>query len=1059
MGRALVALALVLGGWAAPLGAQMPAASTPRMLDDFADLTPWHAGASDGVRASIRAAEGIEGGALRLDFDLAGTAGYALADRALPIDLPANYEISFYVRAEAPVNNFQFKLTDANGDNVWWFNRPNFALSRQWQQVRIKMRQIGFAWGPPGDHALSHAARVEFVVAAGSGGGAGSIWFSRLTLRELPLVPTNWPPPAVEASSYKAGSEAALAIDGRPETAWRSDPARGPVQSLTFDFGQPREFGGVVLRWADGAFASDYDVRVSDDGLEWRTLRTVTAGSGGIDAIALPDAESRYLRLALHAGPAGSYGLAEAEIKDLAFGASPNAFVEAVARDSPRGWFPRGYSGEQAYWTLVGIDGGSDSGLLSSDGALEVGKGGFSIEPFVVAGAKVATWADVDAQPFLADGYLPMPGVRWRHPDWELRISAFASGTRARSRLVVRYELINRTDHRLPLQLVLALRPLQVNPPAQFLNTVGGVSAIRDIAWDGSAFTVNNDRRVFALQHPGSVAAFSSDAAAVPKRLAGAAWAGARSAHDALGYASGALGYEFDLAPHDRGAVDLIVPLSGPVARPDLGGSSPETWVAREEREVAAAWRARLNRVVLRVPAAAQPLIDTMRTSLADILTTRDGPMLRPGTRSYARSWIRDGAMMAESLLRLGHSDVAADYLRWYAPYQFANGKIPCCVDARGADPVPENDSDGEFIFLAAEVYRYTRNRGLIEALWPHIAAAARHLDTLRRTERTDADLASSKRRYYGLLPASISHEGYSEKPMHSYWDDFWGLKGYDGAVDLAVALGRDSDAARLRDERDEFRSDLVASLRRASAANAISYLPGSAELGDFDPTSTAIAFAPGGDAAALPKDLIRPTYERYWREFVERRDGKTAWDAYTPYELRIVGTFVRLGWRERAHALLDFFLGDRRPLAWNQWPEVIGHDPSRPRFIGDMPHGWVASDFIRASLDLFAYERRADQAIVLGAGIPAAWLDGAGIAVENLRTPYGRLSYTLHRDGQGLALRVARGSGVPPGGFVYVWPSDQPPPSATLDGHPAKWAGHELRIATAPATLLIDQR
>ena len=44
--------------------------------------------------------------------------------------------------------------------------------------------------------------------------------------------------------------------------------------------------------------------------------------------------------------------------------------------------------------------------------------------------------------------------------------------------------------------------------------------------------------------------------------------------------------------------------------------------------------------------------------------------------------------------------EVAKEFLLWYADYQFANGKIPCCVDVRGADPVPENDSGGEFLFL-----------------------------------------------------------------------------------------------------------------------------------------------------------------------------------------------------------------------------------------------------------------------------------------------------------------------------------------------------------------------
>lgn len=64
-------------------------------------------------------------------------------------------------------------------------------------------------------------------------------------------------------------------------------------------------------------------------------------------------------------------------------------------------------------------------------------------------------------------------------------------------------------------------------------------------------------------------------------------------------------------------------------------------------------------------------------------------------------------------------------------------------------------------------------------------------------------------------------------------------------------------------------------------------------------------------------------------------------------------------------------FFADQRPLGWNQWAEVVGREVRKPRFVGDMPHGWVASDFIRSALDLFAYERDADNALVLAAGLP----------------------------------------------------------------------------------------
>ena len=1056
---ARVALLLMTIACHMPLWAQAPASFATRVLDNFADIAPWQPGASDGVLASIHPADGVNGAALRLDFDLAGTAGYALAARALPLDLPSNYEISFYLRADAPSNHFQVKLVDGSGENVWWLNRPNFEFPREWQRVTIKKRQIDFAWGPTKLRVLTHAARLEFVVAAGKSGGGGSLYISDLELRERPVTPATWPAPSVSASSYAAGGVPALIVDGQLATAWKSDPAKGAEQYLTVDFGQPREFGGLILRWQQHAFASRYDVQFSDDGNDWRTVRSVADARGGPDALLLPDAETRYVRLAFHDGPAYAYALAELEIRDLSFGASPNAFFEAIARESPRGYFPRGFSGQQAYWTIVGIDGGSDTGLLSEDGALEVAKGGFSIEPFVRTDSKVVTWADVDAEQSLLDNYLPIPSVTWRRPQWVLRVTSFASGTRAQSRLFARYEIRNLTNTPLPLELVLAIRPSQVNPPAQFLNAPGGVSPIRDIAWDNGALTINGDRKIFALTAPRHVGAFAFDDGPVAKRLSESSWAGATDVHDAFGYASAALGYPLLLAPRASTAIVLAMPLSGSSLPPSLAGRTPQTWIAREHDAVAALWREKLNRVAVNVPAAAQPLTDTLRTAIAHLLITRDGPILRPGTRAYARSWIRDGAMIGESLLRLGHADIAADYLRWYAPRQFANGKIPCCVDERGADPVPENDSAGEFIFLAHEIFRYTGDRALLTDMWPHIRAATRYLDQLRQSERTEVKRTPANAAFYGLLPASISHEGYSEKPMHSYWDDFWALKGYDGAIHIATTLGESGQANAWQRDRDEFRHDLAASLLAATAAHRIDYLPGAAELGDFDPTSSAIAFTPGGDLRPIPPQLVRPTFERYWREFVERRDGHKSWEEYTPYELRTVGIFVRLGWRERAQELLSFFMADRRPAAWNQWAEVVGRDPRKTRFVGDMPHGWIASDFIRAALDLFAYERDSDDALVLAAGIPAAWLDGSGIALKRLRTPYGPLTYSLRKGNGRVLFHVDGGMRLPRGGLVLVWPETNAPGVTRLNGKPATWHGNELPIAELPADVVVNLR
>src|SRR5206468_12856239 len=132
-----------------------------------------------------------------------------------------------------------------------------------------------------------------------------------------------------------------------------------PEQSLTIDLGSVREFGGLELRWLPGLHARRYELDLSSDGATWREAWRVGAGRGGRDVVLLTESEARYVRLRMHDGPGESYALAALELRDLAFGASPNAFFESLAREAPRGRYPRGFSGEQVYWTVVGIDGGA----------------------------------------------------------------------------------------------------------------------------------------------------------------------------------------------------------------------------------------------------------------------------------------------------------------------------------------------------------------------------------------------------------------------------------------------------------------------------------------------------------------------------------------------------------------------------------------------------------------------------------------------------------------------------------------------------------------------------
>lgn len=1024
-----------------------------RTLDPFEDVSPWRASASDDVRARLQSVPGSSGNALCLEFDFGRVSGYAVARRELPLELGGNYEIAFKVKGDAAPNTLQVKLVDASGENVWWVNRPDFEFPGDWQTLRFKRRHIGFAWGPTQDRVLKRSAALEFVIVRGSGGGKGSVCFDELTLRPLPAVT---PPaaPRITASSALAPSSPAHALDGTLDTVWWSDPAEPGDQTLTLDFGAPREFGGLILHWAADAHARRYVIEYSEDGARWQTIREVVAGNGGKDWHLLSESETRYLRLRLKEGTGRGYGLAEIEIKDVDWGASPNAFFEALAKAAPRGHYPRAYAGEQTYWTVLGIDGGRHHGLLSEDGALEALPRAPAIEPFLMLDGKVLTWADQKAEHALREGYLPIPRVSWNGRDWALHVTAFAAGNEERAQLVARYRLENRGDRTRHMTLALAVRPFQVNPPQQFLNVAGGVAPVRALEWDGRALAVNGALRVYPLDKPHQVILAPYDAGNVPELLVASISQARKSLRDETGFASGMLVYRIEVPARGHREVGIVVPWGEAAALPHSVDAA--AWLARAEEAVAREWRGKLNRVTLRLPREARHVAHTVRTALAHVLASRNGAALQPGTRAYARSWIRDGAMMSEGLSRMDHAAVAREYAEWFAPHQFTNGKVPCCVDHRGSDPVAENDSHGAFIHLIAQHYRYTRDKAWLETMSPRVEAAARYMDALRLSERTARNLDPARRAFYGLMPPSISHEGYSDKPAYSYWDDFWTLAGYDGALEIARGLGHDADVERLATQRAEFHRDLLASLRESLARHGIDYIPGAADRGDYDPTSTTIALSIAGLQAALPERALHATFERYWREFLARRD-RSDWSDYTPYELRNVGAFVRLGWRERVMTLLDFFHGDRRPAPWNQWAEVVGREARAPRFIGDMPHGWVASDYLSAVLDLLAYERPADRSLVIGAGIPERWLAGEGVGVENLQTPHGALTYRLRREGGALALDVG-GDAMPEGGLIFRWPYSGRPGRATLDGRPLDWErDRELRIRALPARVRID--
>src|SRR5262249_9185825 len=342
------------------------------------------------------------------------------------------------------------------------------------------------------------------------------------------------------------------------------------------------------------AYATAFAVEVSTDGERWTTVYTTERETGRRDYLYLPDSESRWVRLRLRTSSGGQgYGIRRLQVEPIAFSASPNAFFEHVARDEPRGLFPRYFSGEQTYWTVVGVDGDGKEALLNEEGMLEVDRKSFSIEPFLWIDGKLATWADVACAQSLEDDYLPIPTAGWRQEQVALRATAFASGKPGASILYARYRVENPGDRRESGRLFLAIRPFQVLPPWQSLNMVGGVSPIREIHYESSVVRVNRDKAVVSLTPPDEFGAVSFEEAGVTAFLRDGRIPPHAEVSDPSGFASAVLSYRFDLRPGERQEVAIAVPFHEPYVETltAAGGRSPRALVATEQPATRRYWQ------------------------------------------------------------------------------------------------------------------------------------------------------------------------------------------------------------------------------------------------------------------------------------------------------------------------------------------------------------------------------------------------------------------------------------------------------------------------------------
>ena len=822
--------------------------------------------------------------------------------------------------------------------------------------------------------------------------------------------------------------------------------ANGTTHLLEIQLPRAQPTTGLAVDWAGEHGAAT--LQVQDEHGRWSTLagdpqagsrpQSWLAGSAPITAQALrlrvDGAAPRVARIRL-LGPAAVM--------------TPMKRYQIAASGAQRALFPASLHLQQTYWTAVGVHGGRQKSIFDEYGNLEAFKGAPLLQPiWRNSDGSAASAAHQPLQHALRDGWKPMPSATWSpQPGLELRSETFAIERGGQPVTLLRHRLRNTGSIPLDGTLTLAVRPMQMNPPWQN----GGLSPIRSVAVEGQVVRVNGRPLLQSLTpiDAAGAAPFGADGSTeITAAIAAGSLPAAQHAQDADGLAAAALSYRIQLAPGASRSVVVAFALG--TAAPDAKGTLPDApaldlgALPRDPDAVydslanraAADWQARLGQVGLRLPDPS--LVDMLRAQAAYMLINQTGPAMQPGPRNYNRSFIRDGMATSGVLLRMGEAKVARDYLAWYSEHGVhANGLVSPILNDDGSVNTGfgsdiEYDSQGQYVSLVADVARLDGGPESVRAYLPKVKAALGFLQELRERTLVPGYMASqpAPERFAGILAPSISHEGYPS-PTHSYWDDYWGLKGWHDGAWLAEALGDHETAAWARAQYTALHDALAASIRATMAWKGIDFIPSSADLGDGDPTGVSIALDPTGAQDVLPADALRTTFARYLDD-VRKRNQPGALYAYTPYEIRNVLSYVHLNQPAAADELLQGLLHDRRPLEWQVLAEVVHSRLRFPRYLGDMPHTWIGAEYGRTLFGMLM--REDDDALSLLPGTPPSWVAGDGLAIDRLPTAYGTLQ--LQAQQRGDTLQLTLGKGLRQDTAVRVWwPTRTRPASVKVDG------------------------
>jgi beta-glucanase (GH16 family) len=115
---------------------------------------------------------------------------------------------------------------------------------------------------------------------------------------------------SITTSSIRDNNQGAFAVDGNQSSRWESDFS--DPQFIIVDLATTYALNRVEIDW-EAAYATQYQIQLSNDKQQWTTASSITSGNGGTDVFNLNGQNARYIRM---------YGTQRTTIRNVQYGYS-----------------------------------------------------------------------------------------------------------------------------------------------------------------------------------------------------------------------------------------------------------------------------------------------------------------------------------------------------------------------------------------------------------------------------------------------------------------------------------------------------------------------------------------------------------------------------------------------------------------------------------------------------------------------------------------------------------------------------------------------------------------